>query len=197
MSKWLQAALLDETEKDPVPKVPKVPKPPINTQNLNETAGVDGGINSTNGVVGAVPKVPKPQDQNSFGTFGTSENTIKEGVEAAENTLKTANVESFGTFGTFGTSTYSDNPAIETKSDEFEEREAIIAANGTPEEWVSGYATLVSLPYPENWTQERWDLVLINAEKFLDEWGTQAHRLGWSTNDVLSHLLPFSCLAIR
>ena len=38
--------------------------------------------------------------------------------------------------------------SVNTADIEFEEREAIIANNGTPEEWVSGHATLVSLPYP-------------------------------------------------
>lgn len=73
---------------------------------------------------------------------------------------------------------------LDTDNIEFEERAGIIAANGTPEEWVSGFATLVSLPYPENWTQDKWDRVLINTERFLDQWGAQAHSLGWSTNDV-------------
>jgi len=73
---------------------------------------------------------------------------------------------------------------IKTDNIKFQEREAIVANNGAPEEWVTGYATLVSLPYPENWTQQKWDQVLINTEKFLDEWGAQAHRLGWSVNDL-------------
>jgi len=78
---------------------------------------------------------------------------------------------------------------VKTDNIEFEERAGIIANNGAPEQWVSGYATLVSLPCPENWTQEKWDKVLISAEKFLAEWGAQAHRLGWATNDLfgISH----------
>lgn len=66
---------------------------------------------------------------------------------------------------------HADNSVfINTENIEFDERVGVISNNGTPEEWVSGFATLVSLSYPENWTQEKWDKVLISTEKFLDEY---------------------------
>ncbi len=74
---------------------------------------------------------------------------------------------------------------VKTDNIEFQERAGIIAGNpDIPEQWVEGMAVLVSMPLPAMWNQQHWDRILINAESFMAKWGAQAHRLGWSANDL-------------
>ncbi len=80
---------------------------------------------------------------------------------------------------------------------EFQERAGIIAGNpDIPKQWIEGMAVLVSMPLPELWTQPHWDTVLINAENFMTKWGAQAHRLGWSVNDLFGLSQSGSCARI-
>jgi len=187
MSKWLQIALSDELGNNPVTKLTELTKPPVTSENSSNSAvfnSVTNDAKDANVPVTKLTKTPLAGDENNIVNSVTGDKHQKEGAETPGNPQETTNSDNIVNFVNFVTVIHPDNAGFDVANIDFQEREAIIAANGTPEEWVSGYATLVSLPYPENWKQEQWDKVLINTERFLDQWGAQAHNLGWSTNDV-------------
>ncbi len=66
----------------------------------------------------------------------------------------------------------------------FAERTAIIQANGIPEAWATGYATLCTMPRPTAYIPERWQQIVNDGGRFLDQWGRQAAALGWNGTDV-------------
>ncbi len=71
------------------------------------------------------------------------------------------------------------------ESDDFEERAGLIADNpDMPREWVDGFTVMVSMPCPDDWPQSNWDKVLIAGEAFLAQWGDNAHKLGWTDEDL-------------
>jgi hypothetical protein len=45
--------------------------------------------------------------------------------------------------------------------------------------WAAGVARLRGLPPPPTYPQHAWQQLIIDAERFLDGWAAQAHRLGW------------------
>ncbi len=50
---------------------------------------------------------------------------------------------------------------------------------GVPREWAEGFARLqVSRP-PARLPSERWQLVIDDAERFIERWAAQAAALGW------------------
>ena len=69
------------------------------------------------------------------------------------------------------------------------ERAAIIRFDaGVPEEWAVGYGSLQGW-MPQSlldggYTPERWQRVIDDGGKFLDQWGAQAAALGWNAADV-------------
>lgn len=72
----------------------------------------------------------------------------------------------------------------ESYFDDHIERVAIILANGVPEEWAMGYATLCSMPCPPSVMPRRWEQLVNDGGVFLDRWGKQAAVLGWQALDV-------------
>lgn len=69
-------------------------------------------------------------------------------------------------------------------SDTFQERTAIIQANGLPREWAEGFALLCTMPRPSLYTAEAWQSIVDDAGVFLDRWGRQAACLGWQAHEV-------------
>ncbi len=69
-------------------------------------------------------------------------------------------------------------------SDDFEERIAIIQANGIPEAWATGFSILCTMPRPTAYVPERWQQLVDDGGNFLDRWGRQAAALGWQAVDV-------------
>lgn len=65
-----------------------------------------------------------------------------------------------------------------------EERAAIVAANGVPEDWAQGFARLCTMPRPKQYDEKRWEQIINDAGVFLDKWGKQAQGLGWSSIDA-------------
>ncbi len=57
-------------------------------------------------------------------------------------------------------------------------------ANGVPEEWATGYATLCTMPCPASVMPRRWEQLVNDGGLFLDQWGKQAAALGWQALDV-------------
>lgn len=74
-------------------------------------------------------------------------------------------------------------------AEDIAERAAIVQFDaGVPEEWAVGYASLLNW-MPEGlrkggYTAQRWQRVIDDGGKFLDQWGTQAAALGWDATDV-------------
>ena len=67
---------------------------------------------------------------------------------------------------------------------DFEERAAIIEADGVPRDWAEGFAQLCTMPRPSAYTQKRWEQILNDGGLFLDQWKTQVIALGWRPADV-------------
>jgi hypothetical protein len=66
----------------------------------------------------------------------------------------------------------------------FDERTAIIMANGVPEEWARGFAMLCTMPRSSAYAPYRWQQLVDDGGHFLDRWGRKAAALGWRAVDV-------------
>jgi hypothetical protein len=67
----------------------------------------------------------------------------------------------------------------------FEERAALIEYGaGVPREWAEGFARLDMAQPPKGFDERRWRMLIDDGGKFLDRWGGEAARLGWSVFDV-------------
>jgi hypothetical protein len=75
--------------------------------------------------------------------------------------------------------------ASEVDPDAIKER-AVIAQfdGGAPLEWAKALARLHGSKAPDGMTQRRWQQVLDDGGRFLDEWGKRAHELGWTAADL-------------
>ncbi len=78
----------------------------------------------------------------------------------------------------------SENQIAESRRDDFDERAAMIAANGHENSWVESAAALFTMPRPTAFTSERWQQIVDDGGRFLDRWGRQAAALGWKATDV-------------
>lgn len=78
------------------------------------------------------------------------------------------------------------DPAASCAADlaEFEERTAIIDASGIPREWAEGFAHMDTMARPPGIALWRWQQIVDDAGRFLDQWGREAAALGWSPLDV-------------
>ena len=69
--------------------------------------------------------------------------------------------------------------------DAFEERAALVEYGaGVPREWAEGFARLDLAQPPKGFDERRWRTLIDDGGKFLDRWGGEAARLGWSALDV-------------
>jgi len=69
--------------------------------------------------------------------------------------------------------------------DTFEERAALVEYGaGVPREWAEGFARLDLASPPKGFDKRRWRTLIDDGGKFLDRWGAEAARLGWSALDV-------------
>ena len=75
--------------------------------------------------------------------------------------------------------------AVIASRDDFEERAALIEYGaGVPREWAEGFARLDMASPPRGLDQRRWRTLIDDGGRFLDQWGAEAARLGWSALDV-------------
>jgi hypothetical protein len=66
-----------------------------------------------------------------------------------------------------------------------EERAAIVEdLVGVPREWTEGLAVLCAMPAPTGFSAARWKQIIEGASAFLQRWGSEAARSGWTTLDV-------------
>lgn len=138
-----------------------------------------------------VPVVPSPEFPQC-GTAGTE--TLGSAVPgaAAQQTADSQDSTQRGTSGTAGTAeiesidSSSGTSTTVQAAAEFDERAGLIEdGTGVPREWAEGFARLsVGLP-PEGFSQPRWQQVLDDGGRFLDEgWAQRAAAVGWSVLDV-------------
>lgn len=57
-------------------------------------------------------------------------------------------------------------------------------AGGIPRAWAEGFERLRAMACPAGIRPDRWRQAIVDAGRFLDQWGGQAAALGWSTTDV-------------
>jgi hypothetical protein len=55
------------------------------------------------------------------------------------------------------------------------------------ERWLRGVERLSSMSPPPSYPERAWAQLLADAEHFLDRWGTQAARLGWSAWELFGY----------
>jgi hypothetical protein len=53
------------------------------------------------------------------------------------------------------------------------------ARSGVPPQWGEGVLWLSTMPPPQGYPERAWRQLMVDAERFLEEWAAQAHRLGW------------------
>ena len=71
---------------------------------------------------------------------------------------------------------------------------ALLAHRATiPADWIAGVARLTSMTPPADVSQERWATLIADAGGFIEKWGAQASRLGWSVPDLfgVNRVKPF------
>lgn len=73
---------------------------------------------------------------------------------------------------------------VSVDQESYDERAAIIQANGVPKEWAEGFAILCTMERPAAFAPERWRQLVNDGGYFLDSWGRQAAALGWKAVDV-------------
>jgi hypothetical protein len=64
------------------------------------------------------------------------------------------------------------------------EREALALEGGVPATFARAFAVL-QLARPAGVSRDRWEQAINDAGLFLDAWGHEAERLGWSAPDVV------------
>jgi hypothetical protein len=60
----------------------------------------------------------------------------------------------------------------------------VAPAADVPAEWIVGVDRLETMPSPAVVHPDRWRKVVVDAYRFLDQWGGQAAALGWTTLDL-------------
>jgi len=69
--------------------------------------------------------------------------------------------------------------------DRYEERAAILEYEANlPRAWAEHFARLEQDGPPGDFSPTRWQAALDGALAFLDQWGAEAHRLGWDVSEV-------------
>lgn len=71
------------------------------------------------------------------------------------------------------------------EGEQFKERAALIEFGaGVPRAWAEGFARLDLATPADGFDLDHWRTLIDDGGKFLDKWGTQAAKLGWSAEDV-------------
>lgn len=85
----------------------------------------------------------------------------------------------------FGPIKIKDLTGESTSHDEMDERAAHFEHDaGFPREWADAFAKIVDGPVPGDFDAARWRAIVDGALVFADQWATEAHRLGWTVEEV-------------
>lgn len=107
---------------------------------------------------------------------------LEEYATATRATLATLQGKTGGCVATVATVAVA--RPIKYDRESYDERAAIIQANGIPQEWAEGFALLCTMERPAAFAPERWGQLVDDGGTFLDSWGRQAAGLGWKAADV-------------
>lgn len=78
-----------------------------------------------------------------------------------------------------------DEDATAILRDKCEQRAAILEYDANlPRAWAEHFARLEQDGPPGDFSPTRWQAALDGALAFLDQWGAEAHRLGWDVSEV-------------
>ena len=59
-----------------------------------------------------------------------------------------------------------------------------VARPGIPAAWREGVTGLTTMPLPRAYPAHAWQRLIVDAERFLDDWAAQAHRLDWPAREL-------------
>jgi hypothetical protein len=59
-----------------------------------------------------------------------------------------------------------------------------VSQPGIPAQWCEGVLRLGTVPPPRSYPQHVWQQLIVDAERFLENWAAQAHPLGWRDWEV-------------
>lgn len=75
-------------------------------------------------------------------------------------------------------------PSLVVHTEPWQVRVDPLEVAGLPSEWAEPFARLLVGPPPGDFDQAYWSRVVEGANVFADTWAAQAHRLGWTAEDV-------------
>jgi hypothetical protein len=130
----------------------------------------------------SLPATPNPAEnleranpQKPFVTFVTSVNGGNERGSGARRRPPAGIFDKSVTIATKG----------QAGPDHPEEGAAIIEYGANvPRRWAEGYAALCTMPAPTGFSMERWQRIVDATGNFLDRWGAEAIRCGWTDLDL-------------
>jgi hypothetical protein len=139
-------------------------------------------------VVGSSTTRAGPRRCGTPGT--TSPEALARGVVPAEP-AESQDFRLSGTTGTTGTTQIETDLHVSAEQEEadlFDERAAIVEDGaGVPRAWAEAFARLDLLARRQGESDHRWRQLMNDAGRFLDRWGVEAAKLGWSAIDVFGN----------
>jgi hypothetical protein len=103
-------------------------------------------------------------------------------VQSVQNQKKASQSQSLG-FGHLGPASVQNRAsAVQKPADERLNRqpaEHLLVPEPTPSEWSKGVALLRAMAPPRSYPAHAWQQLIVDAERFLDDWAAQAAALGW------------------
>ena len=72
--------------------------------------------------------------------------------------------------------------SVQKEADEGRNRRSaapVVAPERIPIDWTSGVARLATIAPPRSYPAHAWQQLIVDAERFLDDWAPQAAALGW------------------
>jgi hypothetical protein len=146
----------------------------------------DSGTSPFDPVVLDVSETHSPASAAALRTTATTVHSAMVPGHATQHRQSSAEPDTSDTTGT----TESAQPSTD---DLFEERAALIEeGTGVPRSWAEGFARLNQAACPPDVDPEAWRQLIDDAGCFLDRWGSEADRMGWSALDVfgVSRVVP-------
>jgi hypothetical protein len=154
---------------------------------INGLACRGPGTASASPVVSAVPLL----GPRMVGTTGTSGSTQAVPRHDPGNAERFRRIEKVGTAGTSGTTKFAGDDLLTRAAFDtdttmaLDERAALVEdGTGAPREWCEGFARLDLAKPLTGFDERRWRTLIDDGGRFLDRWGAEAARLGWSAEDV-------------
>jgi hypothetical protein len=103
-------------------------------------------------------------------------------VQSVQNHEKAPEYQSLGFGHQWPASVQNRALGVQKPADDRRNRQSgahVVAPQATPTEWISGVARLTTMAPPRRYPAHAWQQLVIDAERFLDDWAQQAAALGW------------------